>query len=75
MRELKAITEELATVASDIATKRKALEDAAAAQTKAFNEHDKAVNKAVSLRQELDESLNLLVPGSMQSNSRVRQSQ
>lgn len=72
VRPLADVMADLASAAENIKTKKKALDDASAAVNKAAEEHDKAQIKASTLRSELEDQLNLLVPSSMQG--RVRQS-
>lgn len=71
MREINEIMKDLTTATNEIQSKKKTLDEATNAQSKAFQEHDKAQNDAVKFRDELNQSLDLLVPASMR-NDRVR---
>lgn len=72
MREISAITDELTKAAAKIGDKKKSLDAANEAQATASKEFDDAQIEAATLRDELNNSLNLLVPTSIQG--RVRQS-
>lgn len=68
MREINDIMKDLTTATNEIQSKKKILDEATLAQTKAFQEHDKAQNDAVGFRDELNQSLDLLVPASLRNN-------
>lgn len=73
MREINDIMKDLTTATEAIQSKKKILDTANEAQSKAFTEHDKAQNDAVGFRDELNQALDLLVPASLRNN-KVRQS-
>lgn len=71
MRPLEEIMKELTDVANDIQEKRRKLDELNTAQSRASNDVSNAQNKAVSLRNEMEEFLNLLVPASQHSRVRL----
>jgi len=72
MRDISEITSDLQKTASELGAKRKAHNDATVAAQKTFQELDAVQVKVGTLRNELNEALNVLVPQSVQQN--VRQS-
>jgi len=72
MREISEITTDLQKAASELTGKNKAHEAATLAAQKAFQELDAVQVRINKLREELNDSLNLLVPQSF--NNRVRKS-
>lgn len=70
MRELDLIMKDLNDAAKDIQAKRIKLEKLNIDQSVAFQEVEVAQNKAASLRSEMEEFMNLLVPQSVQSRVR-----
>jgi len=72
MRPITEVMNDLSSAVNDIQAKQKKLDDLSVAQSEAFKAVDEAQKKAFVLRGEMEEYLNLLVPGSQQN--RVRQS-